>query len=321
MRPSDKSETLTDLELNQVLSAWTVPVPTNKLRERIFGEMRAQVFWEPPFAAITAGHEGPWYQKLFAACSRNRPFAAALVLQACAVAFCFVTVAPTVVRTISKQTEAIFLAPYRSPRPPAANQTAGGGGGGQHAQTPVTQGAAPKYAVKTFIPPALAVPEAKLPVAPTLNADAPQIEANNYGDPLSKITGLSPGQGFDGMGDGDRNGVGSGKGNGYRDGAGGGWDGGSYTIGGDVSAPVLVAKFEPEYSDEARRARFSGTVLLSVVVDENGIPRNIRVIRSVGLGLDQKAIDAVQRWRFRPGHRHGRAVPVQAAVEVSFRLL
>ncbi len=317
MRPFDKTEDIADYELSQVLATWTVPVPTEKLHARIFSERRTEFL----FSALVPQKEGPWYRSMFAACSRNRSFGAALFLQACAVAFCFVAVAPTVVRTMSRQTEAIFLTPYRSRRPPAANQAAGGGGGGQHSHTPVSQGEAPKFSPKTFVPPAMAVPEAKLPVAPTLNANAPQIEAENYGDPLSKLAGISPGQGADGLGDGDRNGLGSGDGNGYRSGGGGGSDRGAYQVGGEVSAPVLIAKYEPEFSEEARRAKFSGTVLLSVVVDENGIPRNIRVIRSVGLGLDQKAIEAVQRWRFRPGHKHGRPVAVQAAVEVSFRLL
>jgi TonB family protein len=84
---------------------------------------------------------------------------------------------------------------------------------------------------------------------------------------------------------------------------------------------VLISKVEPEYSEEARRAKFSGSVLLSVVVDVNGIPRDIRVVRTLGLGLDEKAIEAVQRWRFRPGMRRGKAVAVQALVDVSFRLL
>jgi len=78
---------------------------------------------------------------------------------------------------------------------------------------------------------------------------------------------------------------------------------------------------EPEYSDEARKAKYSGTVLLSIVVDERGIPRDIRVVRPLGLGLDEKAIEAVRHWRFRPGMKNGRPVNVRATVEVSFRLL
>ena len=101
----------------------------------------------------------------------------------------------------------------------------------------------------------------------------------------------------------------------------GGTGGGAYRIGGDVSAPVLISKIEPEYSEEARKAKYSGSVLLSIVVDQNGLPRDIKVVRPLGLGLDQKAIEAVMKWRFRPGMKGGRAVNVQAQVEVSFRLL
>jgi protein TonB len=135
------------------------------------------------------------------------------------------------------------------------------------------------------------------------------------------LTGTSPGQGINGLGDGKYGGLGQGDGTGYGPGYGGGVNGGAYQIGGEVSAPILISKIEPEYSEEARKAKYSGTVLLTVVVDQNGMPRDIRVVRSLGLGLDEKAIEAVQHWRFRPGLRHGKPVPVQAAVDVSFRLL
>jgi len=92
-------------------------------------------------------------------------------------------------------------------------------------------------------------------------------------------------------------------------------------IGGGVSAPVPVYRPEPEYSEEARKAKWQGSVLLAIVVDENGVPQDVRVIRSLGLGLDQKAIEAVQKWRFKPGVKDGKAVPVFANIEVNFRLL
>ncbi len=95
----------------------------------------------------------------------------------------------------------------------------------------------------------------------------------------------------------------------------------AYQIGSDVSAPVLVSKIEPEYSEEARKAKHSGSVLLSLEVNAEGLPRNVQVVRPLGLGLDEKAIDAVMKWRFRPGMKSGRAVATQAQVEVSFRLL
>jgi TonB family protein len=84
---------------------------------------------------------------------------------------------------------------------------------------------------------------------------------------------------------------------------------------------VLVSKVEPEYSEEARKAKYSGEVLLSIVVDASGVPRDIHVIRPLGLGLDEKAIEAVMKWRFRPGLKGGRAVATQAQVIVNFRLL
>ncbi len=92
-------------------------------------------------------------------------------------------------------------------------------------------------------------------------------------------------------------------------------------IGGGVSAPTLVFKVEPEYSEEARKAKFQGTVVLYVVVDEKGNPRDLKVVRALGLGLDQKAIEAVQKWRFKPGLKDGKPVPVAAQIEVNFRLL
>ena len=104
-------------------------------------------------------------------------------------------------------------------------------------------------------------------------------------------------------------------------GSGGGFGGGAYRIGGGVSAPVAIVKPEPEYSEEARKAKWQGAVLLQLVVDENGIPQDIKVVKSLGLGLDQKAIEAVQKWRFRPGLKDGKPVPVSANIEVNFRLL
>jgi TonB family protein len=93
-----------------------------------------------------------------------------------------------------------------------------------------------------------------------------------------------------------------------------------YRIGGGVTAPSVIYKVEPEYSEEARQARFEGTVIVYVVVDETGNPRGLKVIRPLGLGLDEKAIEAVQQWKFKPGMKAGRPVAVQATIEVNFRL-
>jgi TonB family protein len=95
---------------------------------------------------------------------------------------------------------------------------------------------------------------------------------------------------------------------------------GAYRPGGGVTNPVALSKPEPEYSEEAQKAKWQGAVLLSLVVDATGKPTNIKVVRSLGLGLDEKAIEAVQQWQFRPGTKDGAPVPVQAQIEVTFRL-
>jgi len=87
------------------------------------------------------------------------------------------------------------------------------------------------------------------------------------------------------------------------------------------TAPLLLYKKEPEYSEEARKAKYQGTVVLNVEVDASGQVMNIRVNRSLGLGLDERAIEAVKQWRFKPGMKDGKPVAVQTQVEMNFRLL
>jgi TonB family protein len=89
---------------------------------------------------------------------------------------------------------------------------------------------------------------------------------------------------------------------------------------GNVSAPVPIYKPEPEYSEQARKAKLNGTVKLSIVVDIDGNAKNIRVVRPLGMGLDEKAVEAVAKWRFKPGMKDGLPVAVKANVEVNFRM-
>jgi protein TonB len=194
----------------------------------------------------------------------------------------------------------------------------GGGGGGGRSPIEASKGKAPKSAPRVFTPPRVDPTDSKLPMVPTIIGEVPNINAQNYGDPLGKMGTPSNGTGFGGgIGSGIGNGVGSGKGVGY----GGGFGGGVYSIGGGVSSPSIIRKVEPEYSEEARKAKWQGTVQLSVVVDETGHPRDIKVAQSLGLGLDQKAIEAVQQWLFRPGMKDGKAVAVFATIQVTFHLL
>ena len=121
-------------------------------------------------------------------------------------------------------------------------------------------------------------------------------------------------------GDGSEGGIGKGKGPNYGN-SDRGIPGGVFRIGQGVSAPRLISQIEPEYSEEARKAKYQGAVMLEVVVDENGHPRDIRITHPLGLGLDEKAIEAVKKWRFLPGRKDGKAVSVLAVIEVNFRLL
>ncbi|HUB81028.1 MAG TPA: energy transducer TonB [Bryobacteraceae bacterium] len=94
----------------------------------------------------------------------------------------------------------------------------------------------------------------------------------------------------------------------------------SFNLGFGVSAPALLTQVQPEYTEEARKAKLQGTVVLYARIDPKGRAADIKVIRSLGMGLDEKAMDAVQRWKFKPGFKGGQAVAVEAAIEVNFRL-
>jgi len=241
-------------------------------------------------------------------------------------------------RTVRLAVERIMplVAPEISPYEPKMtikhDNKGGGGGGGDRSPLPAPKGRLPKAALKQFTPPMVIVnnPNPKLTMDPSLiippDVPLPQVNLPNYGDPLAKIGPLSNGPGSGGgIGSGSGGGVGSGKGPGLGPGEGGGmgggFGGGVFRVGGGVSAPVLLYKVEPEYSEEARKAKYQGTVVLSIVVDQQGHPRNLKVVRSLGLGLDEKAIEAVEKWKFRPGYKDGKPVPVLATIEVNFRLL
>lgn len=353
---SFETDELTDRELSEMLAAWMVPVPSEDLRARVFSRAGSMTRRSGPelFRGFTdVGRlEVPWYRSLARGVKEvisppklapfevtSKPVEVSIVWEANAgrqarsgvlsvtahaavVLLALLSFGSPAIRKKVRDISPVYLVNAYKPKLPAsAEKAGGGGGGGRREPTPVTKGAAPKMAPKQFIPPAVAVAKPLLPVVPAITAPAPVIVAENYGDPLSTLVGTSAGQGVNGLGSGRGGGLGSGNGDGFGAGHGGGSGGGAYRIGVDVSSPILISKVEPEYSDEARKAKYSGKVLLSVVVNERGIPTEIRVIQPLGLGLDEKAIEAVQRWRFRPGFRNGQPVAVLATVEVNFRLL
>jgi TonB family protein len=236
------------------------------------------------------------------------------------------TVQHAVTKTVSLVAP-LDIAPYMAQKPKPQTM-GGGGGGGDRSPLPASKGQLPKLAPRQFTPPMAVVNNLnpKLIMEPTLvippDVNLPNANMAQYGDPLGKIGPPSNGQGSGGgIGPGRGNGVGPGSGPGYGPGNDGGFGRNVYQVGGSVTAPTIVLKAEPEYSEEARKAKFQGIVVLSLEVNERGLPQNLRVIQTLGLGLDEKAIEAVLKWRFRPGLKDGKPVTTLAQVAVNFRLL
>jgi periplasmic protein TonB len=260
---------------------------------------------------------------------QKRSWMMSFALQSAAVALLFTMASTKVVQDKIKQV-ATLVTPVEVAVPikPAHNTEQGGGGGGDHSLLAANKGRLPKTAVRQFVPPQAvqANLNAKMTMDPSILAPPdvvlPQVNMANYGDPLGKLGPPSNGTGSGGgIGSGKGGGVGSGTGGGVGPGTGGGFGGGVFRVGGGVSAPVLVYKVEPEYSEEARKAKYQGTVTLYVEIDPAGRAQRIRVINSLGLGLDEKAVEAVKKWVFKPGSKNGQPVTVAASIEVNFRLL
>ncbi len=204
----------------------------------------------------------------------------------------------------------------------------GGGGGGDRDKLQAPKGKLPKLAMEQITPPAIVIrnDHPKLPVEPTVVVP-PQIKlASNMpsiGNPMAAMPSGPPSNGTGsggGIGSGSGGGVGSGTGPGVGPGHGGGIGGGVFRVGGGVSAPRALDTPDPDYSEEARKAKYQGTCVLWLIVGPDGKPRDVKVARALGMGLDQKAIEAVRNWKFEPAMKDGRPVAVQINVEVNFRL-
>lgn len=235
------------------------------------------------------------------------------------------------VKQIVKTKETVELvAPSDMPvLSPSKTLSGGGGGGGDRDKLQASQGRLPKLSMQQFTPPMVVVrnPDPKLPMEPTVvippDVHLQQPNLPNLGDPLSHMPADFPSNGTGsggGIGSGSGGGVGSGEGPGFGPGHGGGTGGGAFRVGGGVSAPKAIYAPDPEYSEEARKAKFQGTCVLWLIVGPDGKPRDIKVQRTLGLGLDEKAIEAVKTWRFEPAMKDNKPVAVQINVEVSFRL-
>lgn len=211
---------------------------------------------------------------------------------------------------------------------PKTKQTdlAGGRGGGPQHPRPASLGSLPRVIPKPLLPPMLR-PEtnSRLEIEPavdlSVHIDPEFPKLPELGSPWAVPGPPSAGNGRRGnLGDGDNSPVGPGKGKGPV-GPGGGFNltGGSQC--GPPIGPVIIHKVEPEFSEDARKAKLQGAILIKAMVTESGTVREPIVQRGLGLGLDEKAIEAVSQWRFKPGMRNCRPAAMPAFFEVNFRLL
>jgi protein TonB len=200
------------------------------------------------------------------------------------------------------------------PLPPASERI--GGGGGAHDSAPVDKGHLPKLEQQQIVPPKAppTIPP-KLAVDPSVVVQKDLKMADNtmpnLGMPSATLPGVS-------LGNGSGGGLGSGNGNGIGPGSGGNTGGGFEHIGGGVSKPIGIYTPEPEFSEEARKAKFSGNVQVRLIVDAQGNPTHVTVSRGVGMGLDEKAVECVKTYKFKPAMKNGKPVAVEMWIDVSF---
>lgn len=272
---------------------------------------------------MTAASRGPHLFSIFSSendlfyRTRREPFVLSLAAQAAILALiiyftsCVVRTRPDLVRQLPKFNELPLIFSGHN----------GGGGGGRDLLA-ASHGNLPRASLDIqIVPPTVIVPKElpKLPVEPTVVV-APEIKfpGGQLGDPASQFTRwLSDGPGGPGgIGPGCCGGVGPSAGPGVGPGPSGIFPAGRK----GVTVPQVIYNPEPSFSDEARKAKAQGMVLLLLVVGKDGHTYDIRVGQSLGMGLDEKAIEAVSHWRFRPATFNGQPVATQIAVQVDFHL-
>jgi periplasmic protein TonB len=210
---------------------------------------------------------------------------------------------------------------------PRLERSGGGGGGGRNAPTPPSKGQLPRGDVKQIVPPMVEIKNLAPELVVETTVIAPQLSNITplpnvaFGDPNGVVgpPSAGPGRGS-GIGTGVGTGIGPGTGGGVGPGTGGGVGGGVFNVGGGVSEPVLLTQIQPEYSDDGRKARIQGTVELLIIVNADGTVKFDNVRKNLGYGLDQKAIEAVKKWKFVPGKKDGKPVATYVSVLVNFSL-
>jgi periplasmic protein TonB len=236
--------------------------------------------------------------------------------------------APPVNAAKGPDVSAIDISAYMPKLPAGAKPAGGGGGGGAHEALPASHGKAPKFAMQQIAKPSVVIPpHAAIQVPPTIlgnpELNIKQDNSKNWGDPLEKVLNASSGSGSGaGIGSGSGGGIGSGNGGGLGPGEGYGTGGGTPTAGtGGYGSPACLYCPQAEYSDEAVKAKYQGVVTLIAIITADGKATDIRVVKGMGLGLDEKAIAAVRTWRFTPARGpDGKLASVRQTIEVQFHL-
>lgn len=212
------------------------------------------------------------------------------------------------------------------PIQPVPKPMQGGGGGGEHKIIEPRRAPVPKpvpvHQVHLMPPEIARIERPTLPVPPAIRANLPQnTSLPKIGMPKSpQIAVDSQGPGSNGFGIGMGGGMGAGQGDGAGAGTGGGYGGGVMNVGGGVSAPEVIHSVDPAFTQQARAANLQGTVSIQLIVDSQGNPQNIHVVRHLGMGLDEKAEEAVRQYKFRPAMYQGHPVAVQMIIDVAFHL-
>jgi TonB family protein len=325
-----------DRELSEVMAvardlrAIPRPVFRAELRTALLGKVF--VSDTPVARPISAQSTEPFLPTLFESGSgtyspRRANFVASALIHSAAIALIATSGWWLAQRQTKTAQMVVTLEPLSSPVFTVSKTvTGGGGGGGDQDKVPAPKGHLPKQAMEQITPPMVVVrnDHPLLSETPTVVAPQVNIAANmpNLGDAMAKLPELSSnGTGAGGgIGSGEGGGVGLGHGAGIGPGFAGGFGGGVYRVGAGVSAPRALYAPDPQYSEEARKAKYQGTVVLWLVVDARGRAQYVKVARSLGMGLDEQAIAAVRKWKFQPAEKNGRPVAVQINVEVNFRL-
>jgi periplasmic protein TonB len=265
--------------------------------------------------------------------TKRREFSVAQAISVAAHALMILLVVVPVTRQIipppARTVPIVDLSAYPFRPPPAKDVAHGGGGGGVRRPEPPTKGKLPRWNMTQIAPPTAAPrPNPRMAVEATLlgplDLMVPSPNDPGFGDPVAiLITDSSGPGGGSGIGNGDGTGIGNGKGPGLGDGYDGGTGGDRFRPGvGGVGYPTCLYCPEPQYSEDARKAKFQGIVVLQATIEPDGHAIDVHLVKGAGLGLDERALGAVRNWRFRPAPGpNGRPVATVTTIEVNFRLL